>query len=110
MIALSIKDLFRLRGIRQPVKAMRKAGISHYVAHAYLKGKKQRMVVEHLEILCKLLRCTPNELFSWEPDNQAEDFPENPLQAIRKKERMDLNEVLKGMSVEEIERRFGEGG
>ena len=85
MISLAIKDLCRLRGIKQPLRELKRAGISHYVAHEYHQGHKHRIVVSHIEILCKLLRCTPNDLFQWEPDTAAEDNPENPLQAIRKK-------------------------
>lgn len=109
MIYLNIKELCHARGIKNPLTTLKKAGISQYVAHEYLKGEKHRFVTKHVEILCKLLRCTPNDLFVWIPDEPADDYPENPLQGIRKKPRLNLNEKLKTMTVEEIERVFGEG-
>jgi len=103
MITINVKELCRARGIKHPLPALKKAGITHYVAHEYIQGKKHRLVTSHIEILCKLLRCTPNDLFSWVPDKPEDDYPENPLQKFRKKERTDLNELLNGMSIEEIE-------
>ena len=108
MIQLNIRELCKTRGIKNPYSALTKAGISPYVAHEYLKGKKHRFITQHIEVLCKLLRCTPNDLFSWTPTEPADDYPENPMQAIRKKERIDLNEILKTMSVEEIEQMLKE--
>ena len=107
MITLNIKELCRERGIAHPLTALMKAGISVSVAQAYLKDKKDRFQVQHVEKLCRLLRCTPNDLFTWTPDSKAEDYPENPLQAIRHKPSFDLEKKLKGMSLAEIKKRFG---
>jgi hypothetical protein len=53
-----------------------------------------------------LLRCAPNDLFSWTPDNEAEDYPENPLQAIRKKPFPDLQKIIGNLSLEEVRKRL----
>jgi DNA-binding Xre family transcriptional regulator len=103
MVQLNIKELCRSRGFRHPHAALTKAGISNHVAIDMLKGKKKYLVIKHIEVLCKLLRCAPNDLFTWTPDEPADDYPQNPMQVIRKKQRLDLNEALKGMSLEEIE-------
>jgi len=103
MIQLNIKELCLARGFRHPHTALTKAGLSPKIATTYLQGKKKLMMLRHVELFCKLLRCTPNDLFTWTPDEPADDYANNPMQSIRKKERIDLNEVLKGMSVEEIE-------
>ena len=108
MIQLRIKELMAQRGVKSRLSAMTKAGISQAVAQKYLGGSKQWILLEHVGILCLLLRCTPNDLFEWTPDTPADDYPENPLQAIRQKPSFDLGEKLKGMSLEEIKRRFGE--
>jgi len=103
MIHLNVKELCRVRGFRHPLTSLYKAGISKTIAHNYLADKKTTIVIKHVELLCKLLRCTPNDLFVWTPDEPADDYPENPLQAMRKKEHIDLTEALKGMTVGEIE-------
>ena len=108
MIQLRIEELCKERGIKHPFTALKKAGIPGPTAILYLHHKKKTLVLDHTEKLCRLFRCAPNELFEWTPDNKAEDYPENPLQTIRKKATFDLEEKLKGMSVEEIKRRLGE--
>jgi DNA-binding Xre family transcriptional regulator len=106
MIVINVKQLCKLRGIKHPHVALKKAGISHYIASEYLSGKKSTFVTGHIEKLCKLLRCTPNDLFKWVPDQAADDYAENPLQAIRQQPTFDLEDKLKTMSLDEIKKKF----
>ena len=108
MIQLRIAALCKECGIKNPYTALKKAGIAGPTALLYLHNKRKTLVLEHTEILCKLLRCAPNALFEWTPDNAAEDYPENPLQAIRAKPAFDLHEKIKTMNLDEIKRRFGD--
>jgi len=106
MITLQVKELYKLRGIKAPLAVMMKAGISQKVASDYLTGKKKHLLLAHIEILCTLLRCTPNDLFAWTPKNQALDYPENPLQAIRQKPMPDLQHLIGAMSLDEVRKRL----
>jgi len=106
MIKLQVKELCKLRGIKAPLSALIKAGISQQVAQNYLKGKKKHLLLKDVEKLCTLLRCTPNDLFSWTPDSKAEDYPENPLQKIREQSLPDLQRVIGGLSLEEVKNRL----
>ena len=106
MIKLQIKELCILRGIKTPLVALRKAGISQKVANQYLTGKKKHILLNHIELLCKLLRCTPNDLFAWMPDNKAEDVPENPLQKLRQQSLPDLQKVIGSLSLDEVKKRL----
>ena len=105
---LRIGALCKEKGIHNPFTALKKAGISVTKAIQYLNGKTNRLMVDDAEKLCNFLRCTPNDLFEWLPNNKAEDYPENPLQAIRDKPSFNLEEKLKGMSLEEIKKKFEE--
>lgn len=107
MIQTRIKQLMKERGITTPLAALVAAGISQAVAQKYLSGEKEWIITKHVEKLCKFLRCTPNDLYEWTPDNAAEDYPENPLQAIRQKPSFNLQELLKTMTLEEIKKKFG---
>ena len=103
MITLNIQQICKVRGINFPLKELTKAGISYSVAWEYLNNPtKQQFTVRHIEVLCKLLNCTPNDLFSWEPNNEAEDVPTNPLQKIRKHEMPDMVQHINNMSMEEL--------
>lgn len=107
MVRSRIKELMKARGVKAPLAALMKAGISQGVAQKMLNGSKKWISIAHVEKLCILLRCTPNDLYEWVPDNQAEDYPENPLQVIRQKPAFNLEEVVKNMTLEEIKKKFG---
>ncbi len=108
MIEFNIRALFKLRGINEPLVAMRKLGIGQNIASKFLTGKKDYILKDHIEKLCRLLRCTPNDLFVWTPDNDAEDFAENPLQKIRKTDLPELDKYISNLSVEELKEKLGE--
>jgi DNA-binding Xre family transcriptional regulator len=107
MIEFQIKDLMKAKGIKSPYKQLRKAGISHSTAQGYMTGMRHSIYLEHIEIFCNLLRCTPNDLLAWTPASHAEDYPENPLQAIRKKPTINIEEKLNSMTLEEVKEKFG---
>ncbi len=102
MIRLRIKDLCREKAIAHDYTALTKAGISKEKAMQYLDGKTNRLMLDDVETLCNLLRCTPNDLLQWSPGKKTEDYPENPLQVIRKKPPIVLEEILKEMTVGEV--------
>jgi len=106
MLTLQIKELCKLRGIKAPLGALTKTGISPQVAFKYLEGKKKHLILAHIEKLCTVLRCTPNDLFAWTPDDQAQDYPENPLQKIRAQSLPDLQKVVGSLSLEEVKKRL----
>jgi DNA-binding Xre family transcriptional regulator len=108
MIELQIKELMKAKGIKSPYKQLVRAGIGRSTVTQYMTGKRQSIGLEHIEIFCTMLRCTPNELFAWTPTQKADDYPENLLQAIRKKPLLDLEAKLKSMSVDELTRRLGD--
>jgi DNA-binding Xre family transcriptional regulator len=106
MLKLQIKELCKLRGIKAPTVAISKTGITHSVAFQFLKGNKKHLTLDHIEKLCTLLRCTPNDLFAWTPNNTAEDYPENPLQKIREQSMPDLQSIIGNLSLEEVKKRL----
>lgn len=102
MIKLKIQALCKAKAIAHPYTALKKAGISKIKTMQYLRGKTNRLMLDDMDTLCTLLRCTPNDLVEWTPKNKAEDYEENPLQAIRKKEPIELDEIIKSMTIGEI--------
>lgn len=102
MINLRIAALCEERLIKHAFTALVEAGISTTKARQYLDNKTNRLMVDDIEILCRLLHCTPNDLLEWTPNNKAQDYEGNPLEAIRKKPLFNLEDILKGMTVGEI--------
>jgi len=106
MIKMHIASLCEQRGIRNPASTLIKAGISQGIVTKYLKGKVKRLPLDHIEKLCLLFRCAPNDLFTWTPDKKTDDYPENPLQLIRQQTGFDLTAKIKSMTLEEIKKKF----
>ncbi len=107
MLTLRIAQLMKERNIRFPLAALRKAGISQEVAKGYLDGTYPKLIARHAEKLCLFFKCTVDDLYEWEPDDPADDYPENPLQAIRKKPALDLGDKLKNLPLSEIRKKLG---
>ena len=108
MIEMHIARLCAERDIKNPTTVLRKLGIGPGIIDKYMKGKVRRLPLDHIEKLCLLFRCQPNDLFTWIPDNAADDYPENPLQSIKAKPTFDLAAKIKNMSLKEIKEKFGE--
>jgi len=106
MIHFRVAELCRERGITEPVATLMKIGISQGIVSKYLNGKAKRIPQDHIEKLCLLFRCTPNELFCWTPDSKNDDYPEHPLQTIRCKPAFNLKAILEKMPLEELRKRF----
>ena len=104
MLLLNIVSLARLRGITRPHKSMVQAGISSKIATEYIKGNKTTIVMQHIEVLCKIFNCTPNELFSWQPETKEQDIPTHPLQAIRPAPLPDTLYALQQLTVSEVKK------
>lgn len=106
MLTLQIKELSQLRGIKHPYKALRKAKINHTSTSAYLTGNKKNIMVSHIEALCILFKCTPNDLFSWTPDTTPDDTQTHPLYALKKQPLPNLQKIIGNLSLEEVKKRL----
>lgn len=104
MLELNLKRIFKARGIDMPYKFLVKNGFVPFTAHKYKNGKVEHMRLDHIEKLCILLNCTPNELFEWTPDDLLDDRKDNPLQKIRKRDKkLEISKILSRMSLEKLE-------
>ncbi len=102
MIQLNIKALCKLRNIAHPLPVFMKAGISRTVAYDYMTDNRRFISLKHVEILCRIFNCTPNDLMAWQPDNAVDDVPGNALQKIKKRELPDTLTIIRSKSIEEI--------
>ena len=104
MLQLNLKRIFKARSIEQPYKFLVKSGFVPFTAHKYKNGKAEHMRLDHIEKLCIILNCTPNELFEWVPDDLLDDRADHPLQKIRRREkRIEINQLLSKMSLDKLE-------
>ena len=107
MIRLRIKELLDEKGVKFHYAVLRKLGISDHVIAKYLSGEKKWILLKHAEAICLFLRCEPNDLFEWVPDNKLHDNPHHPLQKIKPKMPLNIDEELKKRTPDELRKLFG---
>jgi len=104
MLQLNLKRIFKARGIEQPYKFLAQSGFVPFTAHKYKNGKVEHMRLDHIEKLCTVLNCTPNDIFEWSPDDLLDDRADHPLQKIRTREKkIEITKLLSKMSLEKLE-------
>lgn len=103
MLVFNPLRMFRMRGIARPERELIKTGISPGAATKYLHYHNIRLTIGHIEKICVLLNCTPNELFEWRSksnENLSENHSLNSLK--RDQEPENLSEILKNVPVEKL--------
>lgn len=102
---MDVNRLLRMRGIEFGAVWLSKHGMSYKQAVRITSGNMKTISLELLFKLCKAFKCTPNELLVYQPDGNAElDF----LKPLKRTAAISPQDVLTGLSQEEIERVLGE--
>jgi len=103
MLKINVTKVMEARGIAKPYSFMVKNGFTPAKASKIAKGDVEFLRLDHVEKLCGLLNCLPNDLFEWTPQDRKEDTPTHPLQGIRKNENpLNMSEVLKALPMEKF--------
>lgn len=83
MLDINLRTIFRLRNIEKPRQWLVKQGITPQNADRLLSNEQKHIKFTDLERICLGLKCSPTDLFIWQPDSEADNIPGHPLQAIR---------------------------
>ncbi len=83
MLYLDIVKACNNKGIDDPKRWMVKNGFSHVTAARLTQNTQASINYNILEKLCLLLFCTPNELLSWQPKDNATAQSTHPLQKLK---------------------------
>ena len=100
MLKLDIEHHASLRGFSDAAAFLRKQGYSHWKSHRLTRTLLTTINLAELEHLCKLLRCTPNDLLRWEPAKNERDIETHPLKALSEN-RVDEN-LLSTLNYEQL--------
>ncbi|CAM4240547.1 helix-turn-helix domain-containing protein [Flavobacterium terrigena] len=82
MLSFNLSPIFKARGIDKPHAYLVKAGISPHSAQDILNSQSRTLRLDHLELLCRILVCEPNDILVYREDAThkiAEDHPLNNL-------------------------------
>lgn len=105
MIRIDVNRLLKMRGVEYGAVWLSKHGMSYKQAVRIMSGKTKSISLDLLFKLCVAFKCTPNELLVYEPNGKADlDF----LKPLKRNATPSPQDVLSGLTQEEIERVLGE--
>ncbi len=104
MLSLNLYPIFKARGIERPYTFLVKAGLTPHSANVLLNSKTKVFKLEHVEKLCLLLKCEPNDLLVWYPDKNELIADDHPLTKLKHDEStaIDLKKTLLNMPYSEL--------
>lgn len=103
MLNLDIKPLFKLRGIPKPYTTLVKAGISPQSAAKIVRSETRIFRLDHIEIICGILNCTPNDLLSWSQNKGTPIAETHALHQLkREKKDFTLQDKLSSLTLEQL--------
>ena len=69
MLRFTIPQMLKLRIINHPVGFLMNNGFPRQTAYRICSGKAKNLTSKQLEKLCLALKCTPNDIIEWIPDD-----------------------------------------
>jgi len=79
MLSLNLTPIFKARGIQKPYSFLVKNGFTNFTASNILNANSRSFRLDHIEMLCNILVCEPNDLLLFTPDKNKQYAPNNPL-------------------------------
>ncbi len=104
MLTLHLTPIFKARGIEKPYAFLVKAGFSPHIANNLSQNKSIVLNLNHLEKLCRIFCCEPNDLFLWEQDKKYPVGDNHPLQKLSMQEtvKRSAQEILANMPLQQL--------
>lgn len=102
MLRYNLRPLFRARGIDRPFTLLVRAGISEASAHRILNSEAGNFKLRHIEILCRILVCQPNDLLVWTPEKDVTYPDDYPLKELQIQENNEGIEIFENMPLKKL--------
>lgn len=105
MLSINPARVLHLRNIAKPFAYLRKNGFNHHTTYLLLKGSLSSVKLEHIQQLCHLLNCSPQDLLAYTPDADAPDAAKDTLAPLIRQNTplADLNTFFQEMPLDRIE-------
>lgn len=105
MFYLNVRKILEIRGVERPLSYLVKNGFIVSTAQRLVSGEVSQIRFDHLERLCLLLNCTPNDLLLWRAGKNVQVAENHPLQALTTpKNTPTLTEIIKEIPVDKLDR------
>ncbi len=83
MLSFNLAPVFKARSISNPYTFLVKAGIARHTAHRILSNQVRVLRLDHIELICRVLVCEPNDILAYTP-SVSHPLPEDhPLHSLR---------------------------
>jgi DNA-binding Xre family transcriptional regulator len=83
MLSFNLAPVFKARSIDNPYTFLVKAGIARHTAHRILSREARVFRLDHVELICRVLICEPNDILVYTP-SASHPLPEDhPLHNLR---------------------------
>jgi len=103
MLTLNLTPIFKARGIERPYTFLVKAGLSPHTATIIIHNSTSVFRLNHIELLCEKLNCTPNDILVWTPNKNQKLSDNHPLTQLKKNDtNYDIHETLKTIPLEQL--------
>lgn len=83
MLSYNLHPIFSARGIEKPFSFLVKNGFTPHSANKILNNDTHTLRLDHVELLCEILFCEPNDLLLWTPSKNKIIHENNPLNKLR---------------------------
>ena len=104
MLNYNFTRIFKARGIERPFTFLTKSGFSDQFATKVKNNRVKVLRLKEMERLCMLLKCTPNDLLEWMPDQDSGVDGGHPLHTIRKTDKViDLTKTLNAIPLDQLD-------
>jgi DNA-binding Xre family transcriptional regulator len=103
MLVFNLKAVMQARQIERPYSFLVKAGISPHSANDLLHSQTRTFRLDHIEKLCEILHCEPNDLVAFIP-NSTQKLQENHAlnKFIQIEESFDWQETIKTLPITQL--------
>lgn len=104
MLIYNLRIIFKERGIERPFSFLVKAGIAPATAHNIMYNNTRTFKLRHIELLCRILMCEPNDLLTWLPE-KGEIYPDDlPLRKLQRQnhEGQEWMEIISKMPLDKL--------
>jgi DNA-binding Xre family transcriptional regulator len=69
MVTVAIREQAEKRGITTAYQLQKATGVQPSMAAKWWKNDLEKIGIKTLDTLCKVLKCKPNDLLKYEPDD-----------------------------------------
>lgn len=87
MLRFELESLLESREVHQPLHFLVKAGFNYHTAHRLLNIESRSIRMDHVEKLCLVLNCTPDDLLVWDAPKSMGNLGNHPLKKLTNRQR-----------------------